>query len=184
MNAAAGGKPHGGFASDGLTLNLFRGDNTGTTSATTIHMGLGNDVIALNAADGTGANPSSDTLVLNGAFGDDVVMNFTTGGHDKIDATAGKYDNDPAGHTFTAITGKGIKGNDSSYGLLDGATITLQATGKTLLVVENTATINVNDYWFFEVTSKDTTLDKDDTITLLGTITTGTDVIVAGDITV
>ena len=169
---------HGGFASNGVTAGLFKGDNTGTDSATTIHMGLGNDVIALNATDG------KDTLVLNGAFGDDVVMNFTTGGHDKIDATAGNYANDPAGHTFTALTAKGIKGNDSSYGLLDGATITLQATGKTLLVVENTATTDVNDYWFFEVTSKDTTLDKDDTITLLGTITTGTDVIAAGDITV
>lgn len=56
--------------------------------------------------------------------------------------------------------------------------------GKTLLVVENTATTGVKDYWFFEVTSKDTALDKDDTITLLGTITTGTDVIAAGDITV
>lgn len=175
---------HAAFASDGLTLNLFKGDNTGTDSATTIHMGLGNDVIALNAADGTGTNPSSDTLVLNGAFDHDVVMNFTTG-KDKIDATAGNYANDPAGHTFTAITGKGIKGNDSSYGLLDGAAITLQAKGKTLLVVENTDTAGVNDYWFFEVTSKDNnTLDKDDTITLLGTITTGTDVIVAGDITV
>lgn len=174
------GGGHAAFASNGATTGTvsFTGSNAGTDSATTIHMGLGNDVIALNAADG------KDTLVLNGAFGDDVVMNFTTGGHDKIDATAGNYANDPAGHTFTALTAKDIKGNDSSYGLLDGAAITLQATGKTLLVVENMATTGVNDYWFFEVTSKDTALDKDDTITLLGTITTGTDVIAAGDITV
>ena len=182
MAAVGATSGHGGFASNGVAAGLFKGDNTGTDSATTIHMGLGNDVIALNAADGTDAT-SNDTLVLNGAFGDDVVMNFTTTA-DRIDATAGNYANDPAGHTFTALTTKDIKGNDSSYGLLDGTVITLQATGKTLLVVENTATTGVKDYWFFEVTSKDNTLDNDDTITLLGTITTGTDVIAAGDITV
>lgn len=173
------------FATDGISsstpVNTFFGSNIGTNSATTIHMGLGNDVIALNAADGTGTNSSNDTLVLNGAFGDDVVMNFTTGGYDKIYATAGNYKNG----TFNALVSKDIKADDPHYGLLDTTPVpTLDAAGKTLLVVENTATAGVKDYWFFEVTSEDVTLDKDDTITLLGTITTGTDVIAAGDITV
>lgn len=173
------------FATDGATDTFF-GSNIGTNSATTIHMGLGNDVIALNAADGTvpGTTPSNDTLVLNGAFGDDVVMNFTKG-HDKIDATAGKYENAAGGtpHTFAALDGKNIKADDPYYGLFDGGTApAIDGAGKTLLVVENTATANVKDYWFFEVTSEDKTLDKDDTITLLGTITTGTDAIAVGDI--
>ena len=166
---------HGAAGAGGATIS-FTGSNTGTNSATTIHMGLGNDVIALNAkADG------SDTLVLNGAFGDDVVMNFTST-KDKIDATAGKYENGGTAHTFTALSGKNIKADDPYYGLFDGGTApAIDGKGKTLLVVENTATA-VNDYWFFEVTSENGTLDKDDTITLLGTITTGKDAIVAGDI--
>ncbi|MCI6332999.1 MAG: hypothetical protein MR770_04365 [Desulfovibrio piger] len=165
---------HANFASNTQGTDLFEGSNIGTDSATTIHMGLGNDVIALNAASG------NDILVLNGAFGDDVVMNFTTTA-DRIDATAGNYKNG----TFNALVSKDIKADDPHYGLLDTTPVpTLDAAGKTLLVVENTATAGVKDYWFFEVTSEDKTLDKDDTITLLGTITTGTDAIAVGDITV
>ena len=181
------GGGHAAFASNGTTTGTvtFTGSNVGTDSATTIHMGLGNDVIALNAADGTAVNPSNDTLVLNGAFGHDVVMNFTTL-HDKIDATAGKYANSTFNALYQGTGGKPaikIDDTDAYYGLLAApGTVTLDKEGTTLLVVENAATTDVNDYWFFEVTSKDTTLDKDDTITLLGTITTGKDAIAAGDI--
>lgn len=179
---------HAAFASNGAagaggaTIS-FTGSNTGTDSATTIHMGLGNDVIALNANKAP-TDAYFDTLVLNGAFGDDVVMNFTTG-DDKIDATAGKYENAAGGtpHTFAALDAKNIKADDPYYGLFDGGTApAIDGAGKTLLVVENTATAGVKDYWFFEVTSTDATLDEKDTITLLGTITTGTDTIVVGDI--
>lgn len=194
MNAAAGGKPHGGFASNGVTPNFFKGDNGGTDSATTIHMGLGNDVIALNAADGTGANPSSDTLVLNGAFGDDVVMNFTTATtagsvvthHDRIDVSAGKYLNDRA--LTNLVHDSAINTTDKLFGLggttLDSFAAGTATSGKRLLVVENKtdpAGKDVKDYWFFEVSSQDDILNADDTITLLGTITTGKDTISAAD---
>lgn len=158
MNAAAGGKPHGGFASEGLTAGLFTGSNASTDSATTIHMGLGNDVIALNAADG------KDTLVLNGAFDHDVVMNFTTA-KDQINVK-----NFTASHVDT-ITGEGIDVTAANFGL-NGTAISATA-GKSLLVLKNTAT-DENDYWFFEVNSSTGGhLAAEDKITLLGSITLG-----------
>ena len=160
------GGGHAAFASNGATTGTisFTGSNAGTDSATTIHMGLGNDVIALNAKDG------NDTLVLNGAFDHDVVMNFTTL-KDKIDV-----------ENFTAksnITSVDIDVTKASFDLIG---TTLGAAGKSLLVIENTATTE-NDYWFFEVNSTGPTLVAEDKITLLGSITLGAgDVLVDGDI--
>lgn len=155
---------HAAFASEGTTAGLFKGSNAGTDSATTIHMGLGNDVIALNAADG------KDTLVLNGAFDHDVVMNFTST-KDKINV-----------ENFTAksnITNANIDVTKASFDLIG---TTLGASGKSLLVIQNTATAE-NDYWFFEVNSTGTTLAAEDKITLLGSITLGAgDALVDGDI--
>lgn len=160
------GGGHAAFASNGATTGTisFTGSNAGTDSATTIHMGLGNDVIALNAKDG------NDTLVLNGAFDHDVVMNFTTL-KDKIDV-----------ENFTAksnITNADIDVTKASFDLIG---TTLGAAGKSLLVIENTATTE-NDYWFFEVNSTGPTLVAEDKITLLGSITLGAgDALVDGDI--
>lgn len=155
---------HAAFASEGATAGLFKGSNAGTDSATTIHMGLGNDVIALNATDG------KDTLVLNGAFDHDVVMNFTST-KDKINV-----------ENFTAksnITNANIDVTKASFDLIG---TTLGASGKSLLVIQNTATTE-NDYWFFEVNSTGTTLAAEDKITLLGSITLGAgDALVDGDI--
>lgn len=158
------GGGHAAFASEGATADLFKGSNAGTDSATTIHMGLGNDVIALNATDG------KDTLVLNGAFDHDVVMNFTST-KDKINV-----------ENFTAksnITNAHIDVTKASFDLIG---TTLGASGKSLLVIQNTATTE-NDYWFFEVNSTGTTLAAEDKITLLGSITLGAgDALVDGDI--
>lgn len=163
------------FASNTLEEGFFEGSNTGTNSATTIHMGLGNDVIALNAADGTGTNnPSNDTLVLNGAFGHDVVMNFTTA-KDKINV-----EGFTASHVDTS-TGAAIDVRAANFGLT-GTDISATA-GTSLLVLKNSATAE-NDYWFFEVNSSTgSQLAAEDKITLLGSITLGVgDTLVDGDI--
>ncbi len=148
------------------------GSDLGTSSMNTVDLTEGNDVIALNVGSGHNA---FDTLVLNGAFGNDTVMGFQTG-IDKFDATGMDF----AGKLVD--TTKTIDTTDARYGI-DGLTVT---AGNSLVFVQNAdANADAGEYWVFSVTSSDATIGAGDTVTLLGTIATGTDATFAvGDIAI
>lgn len=167
------GKANGDIAS----VELFKstgqttGTDIGTTSHNTVIGGEGNDVLVL----GAGTN-NVDHVVLSGNFGNDTVMNFATS-VDKFDVSA--YD---AAGASVATAGKAFASVTDYHSVLDGAATGIVA-GANIYFVENTSTVGVNDYFVFQITAAGAgTIAANDTIALLGTVTTADGTIATGDI--
>lgn len=142
------------------------GTNTGTNSHNTVIGGEGNDVLVL----GAGAN-NVDHVVLSGNFGNDVVMNFTSTA-DKFDVTA--Y------NAQAATVGNAVANLNSvtEYNSTTLGTQTVQA-GANIIFIENGAS---DTFYVFKIDSTDTTFDANDSVSLLGTVTTAGGTIVTGDL--
>ena len=165
-----------GLVLDGTVISKVNGEATGTDLGTnshnTINGGAGDDLITLGAH----ATNNVDTVVLSGSFGNDTIMNFNTG-VDKFDVTA--YASATLANT-AKVDAAALNGVTDYHTVLDTKAVT---AGNNVIFVENTDTA-VKDYFVFQVTAAGATIAATDTITLLGTVTTGTDAIVAGDITI
>lgn len=177
------------IAKDGSNIKLTWGDNTdhqngttlfksgehsgeatgtdiGTTSHNTVIGGEGNDVLVL----GAGAN-NVDHVVLSGNFGNDTVMNFATT-VDKFDVSA--Y------NAQAAIVGTAVS-NLNSVTEYNSTTLGSQSVvaGTNIIFIENDST---DTFYVFKIDSADAIFDVNDSVSLLGTVTTADGTIVTGDI--
>lgn len=142
------------------------GTDIGTTSHNTVIGGEGNDVLVL----GAGAN-NVDHVVLSGNFGNDTVMNFATT-VDKFDVSA--Y------NAQAAIVGTAVS-NLNSVTEYNSTTLGSQSVvaGTNIIFIENDST---DTFYVFKIDSADAIFDVNDSVSLLGTVTTADGTIVTGDI--
>lgn len=156
-----------GFGSSSIAhMTGVTGTDTGTNSHNVVIGGEGNDVLVL----GAGAN-NVDHVVLSGNFGNDVVMNFTSTA-DKFDVTAYNAQAAIVGNAVTALN------NVTEYNSTTLGTQTVQA-GANIIFIENGTT---DTFYVFKIDSTDATFDANDSVSLLGTVTTADGTIVTNDL--
>ena len=155
-----------GFGSSSIAHTTVTGTDTGTNSHNVVIGGEGNDVLVL----GAGAN-NVDHVVLSGNFGNDTVMNFDTT-VDKFDVSAYNAQAAIVGNAVTALN------NVTEYNSTTLGTQTVQA-GANIIFIENGTT---DTFYVFKIDSTDATFDANDSVSLLGTVTTAGGTIVDGDL--